>query len=100
MNLIRHIPFLLALLALATSAPVLADAKRGKELHDQYCIGCHANMTGGKPELLYTRHDRRVKDLAGLRRQVRRCEQNLELKWFDEDLNSVVEYLNSSYYHF
>jgi len=97
MNTAKHI---LLFLALTASAPALADASRGKALHEQYCIGCHANMTGGKPELLYTRSDRRVRDLAGLRRQVRRCEQNLELKWFEDDIDSVVEFLNSSYYHF
>ncbi|RMG55314.1 MAG: hypothetical protein D6717_08280 [Gammaproteobacteria bacterium] len=86
--------------ALGVSGAQAADPERGKALHEQYCIGCHANMTGGKPELLYTRRDRRVHDLAGLRRQVQRCEQNLELKWFDDDLESVVEYLNKNYYHF
>lgn len=92
---------LLAALALCLiSAPALADAGHGRELHQQHCVGCHINMTGGDGSVLYTRSDRRVRSLAGLQAQVRRCEANLELKWFDEDIEDVVEYLNQAYYRF
>ena len=97
----KHITILLGLLSLVGSAPLLAaDVKRGEALHNANCVSCHARMTGGNGETLYTRSDRRVNSLAGLEAQVRRCESNLELKWFDEDIEDVVTYLNENYYHF
>lgn len=76
------------------------DIEHGKALHDQHCTACHIGMTGGDGSVLYTRKNRRVKDLQGLEDQVRRCETNLELKWFDEDTLAVTQYLNNQYYKF
>ena len=92
---------LLGTAALLSSAPLMAsDVKRGEELHTNNCMSCHARMTGGNGETLYTRSNRRVNSMAQLEAQVRRCESNLELKWFDEDIEAVVKYLNQNYYHF
>ena len=49
---------------------------------------------------VYTREDRRVADRDALVKQVKRCELNLGLSWFDTDINDVVQYLNQSYYKF
>ncbi len=38
--------------------------------------------------------------LAGLKKQVQRCELSQGLKWFDEDVDDVVNYLNTTYYKF
>jgi mono/diheme cytochrome c family protein len=92
----------LSLCALST-LPVLAEETgipHGKNLHQQSCTACHGKMTGGDGSTLYTRSNRRVNSLPALNAQVRRCESNLELKWFDEDINSVSEYLNAEYYKF
>ncbi len=92
----------LSLLALST-LPVLADEsgiEHGKKLHQQSCTACHGKMTGGDGSTLYTRSNRRVTSLPALNAQVRRCESNLELKWFDEDIKGVSEYLNAEYYKF
>jgi cytochrome c553 len=88
---------LAAVLAAAGTA-FAADLDQGAKLHEQHCTGCHASLTGGKPSTLYTRSDRKVKTLEGLRKQVQRCELSLGLKWFDEDIASVTAYLNQSYY--
>jgi cytochrome c553 len=85
------------------SMPILAEEvsiEHGKQLHDQSCVACHANMRNGDADSLYTRSNRRVKNIDSLQAQVRRCESNLELKWFDEDILSVSEYLNSTFYKF
>jgi mono/diheme cytochrome c family protein len=91
----------LALLAglLGTTA-AQADPKVGQGLHDNNCVACHVNMTGGDGSLLYTRATRRVQSLAGLESQVRLCESNLGLQWFDEDILAVTGYLNDRYYKF
>ena len=83
--------------------PVMAEETviaHGEKLHQQSCTACHGKMTGGDGSTLYTRSNRRVNSLPALNAQVRRCESNLELKWFDEDINSVSEYLNAEYYKF
>jgi len=49
---------------------------------------------------MYTREDRRVTTMDALRHQVQRCETNLNLAWFPEDVDAVIEYLNTTFYKF
>ena len=81
----------LFLLAATPSLPA-ANLDNGKKLVDGNCTKCH-------DERVYTRPDRRVTTLDGLNKQVRRCEQSLGLKWFDEEIDDVAAYLNETYYH-
>ena len=83
----------LALLMTALPAIQAADAGRGKQLVGENCTSCHDDS-------VYTRKDRRVTTLDGLKTQVKRCELNLGLTWFDEDIQDVVSYLNKTYYKF
>jgi cytochrome c553 len=73
--------------------PVTATADNGATLHKENCTSCHDDS-------VYTRKDRRVTSLAGLKKQVQRCELSQGLKWFDEDVDDVVNYLNTTYYKF
>jgi hypothetical protein len=57
------------------------------------CSRCHDSS-------VYTREDRRVQSLEGLHNQVRRCDSMLGTRLYDEDINSLVEHLNTKYYHF
>lgn len=86
---------LTALLTLAQAVPfsAAADLKAGQALHDQHCMKCHDSG-------VYTRDQRRVSSLDGLRKQVTRCELSLGLSWFDDQRENVVQYLNSNYYKF
>jgi mono/diheme cytochrome c family protein len=70
-----------------------ADIKRGEALHAANCVSCHNQG-------VYTRKDRRITSLDGLRSQVARCETNLDLKLFPEDIDAITDYLNTSYYQF
>jgi hypothetical protein len=79
---------------LVTSSPILAvDINHGKSLQQKNCMKCHDDG-------MYTREDRRVTTPDALRNQVQRCEVNLNLKWFPEDVDAVVEYLNTTFYKF
>lgn len=70
-----------------------ADIDNGDDLHFENCTGCHQ-------ESVYTRDARNVGSMKRLGLQVRFCKDSLELAWFDEDVDDVVEYLNQNYYHF
>ena len=72
----------------------------GATLHRENCIACHAGMTDGDGSLLYTRKDHRVTSFSSLETQVRRCENNLGLTWFDEQVFAVRDYLNENYYKY
>ena len=81
------------LLLCATTAAGTADIENGDDLHFEHCTGCH-------DETVYTRTNRNVKSPERLRLQVRFCKDSLELIWFDEDVDDVVEFLNRTYYRF
>jgi mono/diheme cytochrome c family protein len=70
-----------------------ADDSDTQKLYEQHCVGCHGTE-------VYTREDRKVTSLAGLKRQVKRCETALGLRWFDEEISDMTEHLNERFYHF
>ena len=82
-----------SLLILASANIQAGDPGKGKLLNDEHCLKCHGSE-------VYTRPDRRVTSLSGLHKQVRFCEQNLGLTWFDDDIDNTATYLNLEYYKF
>ena len=70
-----------------------ADIENGDDLHFEHCTGCHDSE-------VYTRADRKVRDLVGLGRQVRFCKDTIGAAWFDDEVDDVIAYLNASFYHF
>jgi mono/diheme cytochrome c family protein len=81
----------------AASTP---DFKAGEKLVKSQCISCHASSFGGDGSGIYTREYRKVRSFNGLKAQVTNCNTMLNLKWFDDDEQQVVQYLNQTYYHF
>ena len=77
-----------------------ADATKGKALVEKHCICCPASSFGSDGSGIYTREDRIVKSSSGLVQQIRNCNTNLGLQWFDEEELNVARYLNERYYHF
>jgi len=82
---------LTSLLVLGSTA--VADVKNGQQLHDSNCMKCHDDG-------VYTREDRFIKNHEALKTQVQRCELNLGLQWFDEQVDDVTNYLDQTYYNF
>ncbi len=81
-------------IALSLSASlVMADADKGKKLHDAACMKCHDNG-------VYSRTDRFITSREALGKQVRRCQLNVGAQWFDEDVADVVQYLDGTFYQF
>ena len=82
----------IAAICLAT-ASVHADDSTAEKLHADNCLSCH------KPDL-YTRAEAKVTSKEKLSPQVRMCVARLQLPWFDEETDSVTEYLNTEFYKF
>jgi len=70
-----------------------AGAEDTEALVQKNCIGCHGSE-------VYTRPDRRIQSFSSLETQVRRCSVNLDLAWFEDEIEDVAQYLNRKYYHF
>ncbi|MET0065127.1 MAG: cytochrome c [Candidatus Thiodiazotropha sp.] len=70
-----------------------ADTENGQSLYQENCLKCHGSE-------VYTRADRRINNLPALHKQVRFCEQNLGLTWFDDQIDDTTGFLNHSFYHF
>ena len=81
-----------------TSSIQAADPLHGKDLHDANCLSCHSSLMGGNPNQIYTRSDRRVNSIEGLRNQVTRCKTTVGVPWPEDQIADVVEYLNSNFY--
>ncbi len=82
----------LALVLVLPTLVVAEDADIG-ELYQFNCTSCHGAE-------VYTRTDRKVTSPDALERQVRRCETALSLKWFDDDIVAMANYLDTHYYKF
>lgn len=86
------------LLSPAFAAPNLAN---GKKIDQEKCYACHAKKTGfGNGDMIYTRSDSKVKDLARLKSMVAMCNTELRLDLFPEDEADVTAYLNKQFYKF
>ncbi|MES9816161.1 MAG: cytochrome c [Candidatus Thiodiazotropha sp.] len=81
------------MLTLASTTSLAADPAMGKQLNEEHCVRCHGSE-------VYTRDNRRVTSLPGLYKQVRFCQQNLGLTWFDDQIESTAAYLNLEFYKF
>ncbi len=99
----RIVFILFCLLSLNASANELfakADVAAGKALHEKNCISCHASSFGGNGSGIYMREYAKVKTSKGLVTQVRACNTNIGLKWFEDEELNVAAYLNQAYYKF
>ena len=92
-----------SLVSLNVSANALlakADLAAGKVLHDKNCVSCHASSFGGDGSAMYTRDFSKVSTIKGLITQVRNCNTNIGLKWFEDEELNVAAHLNKTYYKF
>ncbi len=90
-NIIAAVSGVCALLAtLSASAAEGVDAQG---LIENNCSSCHGSE-------IYTREDRKVNSLSGLKKQVAACKSNLNAGLSDDDMAAVVALLNNEYYKF
>jgi mono/diheme cytochrome c family protein len=60
---------------------------------EEHCTTCH-NST------IFTRADHKMDSLIRLRKQVDNCQTDVMAEWTDEQIDAVVDYLNTQYYRF
>ncbi len=66
----------------------------GQDLHDAKCTKCHTTT-------VYSRLDHKVNSLELLTKRVNGCVKNaVREDWTDKQKQSVVHYLNESFYEF
>jgi len=82
------------LLALAAVLPAKgADIERGRALYELRCGACHTESVHGRTH-------RVAKDVADVRRWVKRWNESLAVGWGDAEIDDVAAYLNATYYKF
>lgn len=100
-KLIKAIAHALTLATFALSFSSLAhadeqtgkDASRGKLLYSLHCISCHN-------EQKHWLANKKVSDWPSLVSQVRLWQSISNLKWDNNDIDSVAKHLNTLYYHY
>lgn len=84
-------------LALLAPVAVMAEVHPGKVLHDDAnCMKCHADLGYNQPEL----KKMTPTDVKSLSSTVSFCASQLDVGWFDDEKQDVVDYLNQTYYQF
>jgi len=71
----------------------LAPSSRGELLYLNHCLVCHESN-------VHIREKHNAKNINAIRGEVTRWMNELQLKWLPRDIEDVVDYLNSRYYHY
>jgi len=71
------------------------DAQEAQSMYEKDCTKCHDSSVFTRPA-----KERKVNDLATLKKQVSRCVGATGASWFEEDEENVVQYLNEKFYKF
>ena len=74
-------------------AALPGDSAEGKRLHDASCLGCHDSR-------VYTRKDRVVQSLDGLKEQLGACSHMANREFSAAEAQNIIKYLNDRFYRF
>lgn len=86
------IHIIISMVALVSvTSPLFAG--EGEALYEKNCTRCHSTE-------VFTREDRGIKSLEGLKTRVKQCTGAAKVKWGDEDISNVADYLNKNFYKF
>lgn len=83
----------LMLMPSAYAASLPGDSAEGKRLLDANCMECHQTD-------VYTRKDRSVQSLEGLKEQVASCTHMAKKDFSASEMQDLIKYLNDAFYHF
>lgn len=85
--------FLAIALAPGAHAALPGNSAEGKRLHDANCTGCHGAR-------VYTRNDRSVRSLDGLKQQLENCSHMAGKQFSVIETQNLIKYLNDTFYQF
>ena len=66
---------------------------RGMELYSNHCTVCHTSQA-------HIRENRKGKSLVEVEAWIRRWANELQLNWGDEEVQAVLQHLNTHYYKY
>ena len=93
----RRLRILLAALFGVVVLPAVAaeipSAERGRLLYENHCVLCHTPN-------IHRRPNRAPLDAAQLREIVTSWQREEKLRWSDQDVEDVVQFLRESFYRF
>jgi mono/diheme cytochrome c family protein len=95
----RWFALVLPVLAAAASYFILTlsaqaeNQERGRALYENQCETCHGDWA-------HSRKARKAKSIADLRSRVAAWSVHSGLDWRPEEIDDVVEYLDTQFYHF
>jgi hypothetical protein len=92
-HLLAFASFALPFSNLAHAGQVDNDASRGKLLYSLHCVSCHN-------EQKHWLANKKVSDWPSLVSQVKLWQSISNLKWTNNDIESVAKHLNTVYYHY
>ena len=90
---------LVTLLSFASTAawsqapPLQKIETRGQLLYEAHCVACHTMQ-------MHWRDGRLAYDWDSLKAQVRFWQNNVELRWTDDDISAVARHLNDTVYRY
>ena len=85
--------FAVAGMALPSVAAEVPNAERGRALYENHCAVCHTSK-------VHRRFPPSAIDEEALRFIVKVWVEEQKLRWSPEDIEDVVEYVNSTYYRY
>ena len=89
-----------ALIIILLTITQLAFADNAETLHQKHCVECHSRMTGGDGHVIYTRDDRITNNIDSLKERVAHCSDGSNTGWNEDEMNQVMQYLNSKHYNY
>ncbi|MHB8622338.1 MAG: c-type cytochrome [Sulfuricaulis sp.] len=92
-KIIALFPALIVVSLPAHAVDLPGNVAAGKKLYDANCISCHTDS-------VYTRQDRKITSLDGLKQQVHSCGHAANIKLRQAQIDDLVKYLNTTYYKF
>jgi len=82
-----------ASLAFSAAAAEVPNLERGRALYENHCLVCHTSK-------VHRRNPPSAIDTEALRFIVKVWVEEQKLRWSEEDIEDVVQYVNSTYYRF
>ncbi|MFO1350959.1 MAG: hypothetical protein U1F68_09915 [Gammaproteobacteria bacterium] len=82
-----------AVLMLVAGQSWAADIERGRQLYENHCTSCHA-------DIVHLRDKKITRTLDDVRHQIARWKGVLNLDWTAAEMEDVLQFLNDNYYQF